>query len=393
MRAAIPLSLSRRAARRASGAGARPGAAAALRGLPLAALLTVVLAGGVGSPVARAQDQALTDRVNRLQQELITLQRHVYGGGGSSAGEASPPVMDDSGRPLTARLELRMNQLEDEMRRLTGRVEEVSFHINKVRERLDTLVADVDQRLQRLEQGAPGEPLAGAQQMGMQSGAMQQGQAGAAPQLGQPAPGGQGGGQAAGATAGSTSGPTFDSGPQVLGSVSASDLEALRQRSAQQSGGAAATGATAGGSQQAAQSATGQQSAALTGGTPKEQYDHAFALLSQANYPAAEQALTAFLERYPDDSLAGNAQYWLGETYYVRGQFREAAVTFAEGFQKFPQSPKAPDNLLKLGKSLAALGQSADACGTFAELRKRYPDAPATIHQQATAEQQRLSCQ
>ena len=91
--------------------------------------------------------------------------------------------------------------------------------------------------------------------------------------------------------------------------------------------------------------------------------------------------------------MAGNAQYWLGETYYVRGQFREAAVTFAEGFQRYPDSPKAPDNLLKLGKSLAALGQSADACGTFAELVTRYPQAPATIHQQAATEQQRLSCQ
>ena len=103
--------------------------------------------------------------------------------------------------------------------------------------------------------------------------------------------------------------------------------------------------------------------------------------------------MTAFLDSYPADPLAGNAKYWLGETYYVRGQFREAAVTFAEGFQSYPDSPKAPDNLLKLGKSLAALGQSADACGTFAELVTRYPQAPATIKQQAATEQQRLSCQ
>jgi tol-pal system protein YbgF len=391
MTAASSLSHSTRRAARRAGALAR-------LAFPLALLLLAVLA-GTGVPVARAQDQALVDRINRLQQELATLQRHVYGGGGSSGSEAAAPLLDESGRPLVARLELRMTQLEGELRRLTGRVEEVSFQISKVGQRLDTLVADVDQRLMRLEQGAPGGAAPGAaQQLGMQSGSGtdQSGQAGASPQFSQPAQGGQ--------TSGSTAGPTFDSGPKVLGSVPASDLEALRQQSAQQAGGAASGGAAAtttpqATTQQAAtqqattQAAPAQQTAALVGGTPKEQYDHAFALLSQANYPAAEQALVAFLDTYPDDPLAGNAKYWLGETYYVRGQFREAAVTFAEGFQRFPGSTKAPDNLLKLGKSLAALGQAADACGTFAELKKRYPDAPATIHQQATTEQQRLSCQ
>ncbi|MGF1611200.1 MAG: tol-pal system protein YbgF [Kiloniellales bacterium] len=375
MTAAKSLSLSWRAARCAGRSGATVPRALRSAAL-LTGLLAVLLASGMAVPAARAQDQALVDRLNRMQQELITLQRHVYGSG-SPAGAAATEALDESGRPLLARLELRMNQLEDEMRRLTGRIEEVSFQINKVGQRLDTLVADVDQRLQRLEQGAPGGPAAAEQQLSMQPGAQQP--LGGAPQSGQPAQGGQ--------AAGSATGSTFDSGPKVLGAVPASDLEAMRQQ-AQQQGGAAASGQPA-----PAQAAPAQQTAALTAGTAKEHYDQAFALLSQANYPAAEQALTSFLERYPDDSLAGNAQYWLGETYYVRGQFRDAAVTFAEGFQKFPQSSKAPDNLLKLGKSLAALGQTADACGTLAELKKRYPDAPATIHQQANSEQQRLSCQ
>src|SRR3546814_4312161 len=67
----------------------------------------------------------------------------------------------------------------------------------------------------------------------------------------------------------------------------------------------------------------------------------------------------------------------LGETYYVRGNYQQAAVTFAEGFETYPDNSKAPDNLLKLGMSLASLGSTQDACGTFTVLLDRYADAPA----------------
>ncbi len=97
-------------------------------------------------------------------------------------------------------------------------------------------------------------------------------------------------------------------------------------------------------------------------------------------------------EDHPEDPLAGNAKYWLGETFYVRGDFRNAAVTFAEGFQRYPDSTKAPDNLLKLGMSLAQLEKKDDACGAFGELLKRYPDATASILQRATRERERLGC-
>ncbi len=85
--------------------------------------------------------------------------------------------------------------------------------------------------------------------------------------------------------------------------------------------------------------------------------------------------------------------YWLGETYYVRGDYQKAAVAFAEGFQTYPDSAKAPDNLLKLGMSLASLGSTQAACGTFTVLLDRYADAPATILSRAQRESQRLGCQ
>ena len=90
--------------------------------------------------------------------------------------------------------------------------------------------------------------------------------------------------------------------------------------------------------------------------------------------------------------MAGNAKYWLGETYYVRGNYQQAAVTFAEGFETYPDNPKAPDNLLMLGMSLASLGSKDDACNTVQVLQDRYADASATIIQRARQESQRIGC-
>jgi tol-pal system protein YbgF len=170
----------------------------------------------------------------------------------------------------------------------------------------------------------------------------------------------------------------------VLGTINQADLQALQAERVEQ--GSPAPVAAPGAEQ------TASVGYALSGGTPEEQYRQAFSLLSQANYGEAELALRAFLEQNPGSPLAGNAKYWLGETYYVRQDYQQAAITFAEAYQEYPDNAKAPDNLLKLGMSLSSLGSKSDACGTFAELLKRYPDSAVTIMQRAKQERQRLAC-
>ncbi len=130
----------------------------------------------------------------------------------------------------------------------------------------------------------------------------------------------------------------------------------------------------------------------LPDGTPQERYAFARTLLTRLDYDAAEVAFAEFLVEHQDHPLAGNAQYWLGETYYVRQKYPEAATAFIEGYQKFPEGSKAPDNLLKLGMSLAALDQKSDACATFAELLSRFEDADDNITRRAIQEQTRLRC-
>ncbi|MFC3230318.1 tol-pal system protein YbgF, partial [Marinibaculum pumilum] len=106
----------------------------------------------------------------------------------------------------------------------------------------------------------------------------------------------------------------------------------------------------------------------------------------------AEAALQSFLKDYPKDDLAGNAQYWLGETYYARNEYEQAAAAFLAGYRNHPKSQKAPDNLLKLGVSLVAMGQKAEACPVFSNLLSEFPNAPRLILDRARSEQQRAGC-
>jgi tol-pal system protein YbgF len=126
--------------------------------------------------------------------------------------------------------------------------------------------------------------------------------------------------------------------------------------------------------------------------SPSEQYNFAFALLRRADYAGAAQALRTFIQLYPNDALAGNAQYWLGETYYAREDFSNAAAAFAEGYQKYPRNGKAADGLFKLGMALGRLGQNADACRALARLDRDFPSAPAPIRERANDLKKHLAC-
>ena len=125
---------------------------------------------------------------------------------------------------------------------------------------------------------------------------------------------------------------------------------------------------------------------------PKAAYNDAYNLLKQLKYEQAEVALQDFLQKYPDHELAGNAQYWLGETYYVRGLYEQAAVAFATGFKKYKKSTKGADNLLKLGLSMQQLGKEKEACTAFKNLKKEFPKASDLLLSRAKKESNKLGC-
>jgi tol-pal system protein YbgF len=125
---------------------------------------------------------------------------------------------------------------------------------------------------------------------------------------------------------------------------------------------------------------------------PKQLYETAYGYLLQRDYGAAEAAFDDFLRRHPSDPLAGNAQYWLGESLYVRGQYRAAAGAFLKGYQNYAKSAKAPESLLKLAMSLQRLGQKDAACSSYNELTTKFPNAPGHVKTTAQAERQRAGC-
>src|SRR5262249_1409329 len=125
---------------------------------------------------------------------------------------------------------------------------------------------------------------------------------------------------------------------------------------------------------------------------PKQLYETAYGYLLQRDYGGAEAAFEEFLKRHPSDPLAGNAQYWLGESLFLRGQYRAAAAAFLKGYQNYARSAKAPESLLKLAMSLQRLGQKEAACSSYSELTSKFPNAPQHVKTSAQAERQRAGC-
>ena len=338
------------------------------RALAVVALI-VLTVGGVPAPVA-AQDsniQQLLLELERLRNDMSDLQRFVYKG-----GEVPPPSLQPTttaptvggGDARRAQLEVRFSQVEDEMRTLTGRVEEVAHGIDLLGQRIDKLVADVDFRLTAIERG---------QATGMAPAAALTAPAAAAV-------------PATAATTTATTQPALvpqvSDAPGVLGTIPASALLAV----------------TTDGAVAAAQPTEMVALApALPAGTPKQQYDYAYDVLKQAvqqggEYDEARRAFDAFIESHPDHELTDNAYYWLGETYYVVKDYASASHHFALGLQRFPDGNKAPDIMLKLGMSLYGSGRTDEACIAFEKFGELYAGASAQLKQKVAREAQRSGC-
>ena len=315
-------------------------------------LLTAFAVACLAVAPAMAQDadlRGLSEQLERLGNDIKDIQLYIFRGEDPAASimEAGAEQGRSEIAEIATRLEVRFGEVEDQFRALTGQIEEIAHRIGVVADRVEKLVSDVDFRLSEIEQ-AQAEALARTVPQFNQPVAPQS----ASPQasLGQPPPA---------------------AAPGTLGTV---PLSALSPD---------ATGALV---------TALPPAPALPAGTVKEQYNYAFSLLRQQEYAEAERALTAFIKTHPGDPLTGNANYWLAETYYVRGDFRKAAGYFAAGYKNFPKSNKASDNLLKLAMSLANLDENDQACLTFKELAERYPDAPPSIKQRAAFESQRAGC-
>ncbi|MGE0241488.1 MAG: tol-pal system protein YbgF [Parvibaculaceae bacterium] len=126
-------------------------------------------------------------------------------------------------------------------------------------------------------------------------------------------------------------------------------------------------------------------------GDPEVIYERSYESLLRRQFNDAEVGFRGFLDQHRDHSLAGNAQYWLGETYYVQGDYKQAAQAFLSGYRDFPKSRKAADSLLKLGLSLNRLGQKEQACAAYMQVGSQFPKA-AEARKRAQSEIKRAGC-
>ncbi len=281
-------------------------------------ILPFLLVAFTVAPMAWAQeDGAMADRMDRLERDINFLQRQVYRGASTDPNAGGGPIANGG------QLEVRLSQMDEEIRQMRGMIEQVQFQNKQNADNLKKLSDDVDYRLRALEQ--------------------QQQQAAAAQA---PAP---------------TPAPTPTEPPKP------------------------------------AQAATYQPDTApaLTGGdfpNANAHYSYAFKLLNDKKYAEAGASFDAFVKKYPKDPLTSNAYYWLGESYYARGDFTRSTESFRKGFEVNPDGQKAPDNLLKLAMSLGQVKRTNEACIVLSQIVSKYGQtAPRTV-QRATEQRTALQC-
>lgn len=288
-----------------------------------------------GPALAQSDARELSNRLDRLERELVVVQRRLYNAGSAGGAAPTPTGAQPSGAPLApagaAQMDIRLGDLETALRNLTGRVEQI-----------DHALRQLDQKVERMGSLGAAPVATGASSLDGELPA-----SGAAPAggLARPAPPGV----QAGADAAQPATTVIGGTPPATGRI-------------------------------------------LPEGSVEDQFRAAFGYLRAGDHANGELAMREFIELHGADPAAGNAYYWLGKIYFARGDFQQAAIAYAEGYQKFPDGPKADLTLLNLAQSLGKLGKTAEACASLSQLESQFPNAGATVLGEAKATRQSLGC-
>ena len=126
---------------------------------------------------------------------------------------------------------------------------------------------------------------------------------------------------------------------------------------------------------------------------PETLYGNARDKLLDGDFGGAQADFEQFVNTHPDHPRTGEAWYWLGETFFVRSDFADAADAYIAALRTSPQGEKAPDALVRLAASLNGMGRQDDACGTLDRFESQFPDASAASRARAAREAVRAGCQ
>lgn len=288
---------------------------------------------------------------------------------------AAPGVQAQSSREAAA-LSLRLNQTEERLRRMTGRVEELTHRLQQMESRFRRFAEDTEFRFQQL--GGKGKAGTRTERKPRAKKTWTNPPPAAPRSMSERSQGARGTGDLDRDDSFNDGGldPARAGTVRSLGRVPGSAMNFDLGPGEGGFGGGAGI----------------PDPAASAPANARESYDQAYGMILRRNYAGAEEAFHGFLNRFANDPLAGNAQYWLGESYYARGMYRDAADAFLAGYTKYKRSSKAPASLFKLGMTLLKLKQKSAACASFAELNRKFPRAPKGLKTRAADERRKAGC-
>ncbi len=311
----------------------------------------------------------------------------LMAGSAFAFGPATMPEMGsaerNSGHVILAQAgDPRVGALEEQLRQLNGRVEELNFQILQMQDQMRRMQQDNEFRFQELEKnGGSGAAPAG----GMPDQRTEQA----------PLPGGA----VDGTQSASRDAPTVGAPPRSLGSVRFDQNgniiggEVGEPVDLTQAGEIGQLGPI--GQNGAGQNGVGQndQVAALpSADNPDELYRNSSEFILSGDYKTAEAGFRQHIERFPGDARTSDAHFWLGESLLGQDRYRDAAEIFLRASRDYPSADKAPDMLLKLGISLAAMNQRDVACVTYNEIGQKYPDISSALRERVKQEKALAGC-
>ena len=286
--------------------------------------------------------KSISDQIQVITKDIKTLEKAVYEKSDiAKTANLSSIKPDGLNEDIMTKHLLKLNEIEDQFRELTNKFEEVNFKLDKLSTRVTKIQSDTQLRFSDLE----GEGINTIKEKKVAL------PGSAKPQDFGAAPGYQ-----------TTNLPKEQSINSVESAQTVIAEEAEKRESL------------------------------LPNKPAEEQYEFAVSFMKIGDYETAEFALKEFIDKNKDHDLAGSAQYWYGETFRIRQLYSDAATAYLDGYQNYPKSKKAPDNLLKLGITMVELGEKDQGCKMISGLKKEYPKASKSVLQKAQYEQKKFKC-
>jgi len=288
------------------------------------------------------ETDSILKQLQVLQEDIKTLEKAVYSKDIKTTSNEG--ISTESSDVLTKHL-LKLSELEEQFKTLTNNFEEINFKLDKLSNRITKVQTDNQMRFQDLESSSVSKlkkqkKLAGS---------------GEAQDLGK----------------------ALEIGADESETASA---EQIQETQSVESIGTVIT------------ETAERTEKILPDASPEKQYEFAVSFIKVGDYETAELALREFVDNNSKHKLAGNAQYWYGETFRVRQLYQDAATAYLDGYQKYPKSKKAPVNLLKLGVMLVQIGEKEQGCSMILGVKQQYPEAKQSVIQKAEYEKKKFNC-